>query len=75
MFNWRESDPIYEGTNVIEVCKDRDCGVQDLFVPLWYEVETKRLKNNPTETVVYGWDDDFVTVDEAPEEFQLEFGE
>ena len=46
----------YSGTNVIEVCKNRDLGVQDMFVPLWYEVQTKRMKNYQGENVVYGWD-------------------
>ena len=45
----------YSGTNVIEVCKNRDCGVQDLFIPLWYEPETKRMKNYKGENTVYGW--------------------
>ena len=46
----------YTGTNVIEVCKNRDLGVQDMFIPLWYEPQTKRLKNYQGENIVYGWD-------------------
>ena len=46
----------YSGTNVIEVCKNRDSGIQDLFIPLWYEPQTKRLKNFQGENLVYGWD-------------------
>ena len=46
----------YSGTNVIEVCKNRDIGVQDLFVPLYYEPQTKRMKNFASENIVYGWD-------------------
>ena len=46
----------YSGTNVIEVCKNRDAGVQDMFIPLWYEPQTKRMKNYQGENVVYGWD-------------------
>lgn len=45
----------YAGTNVIEICKNRDNGVQDLFIPLWYEVETKRLKNYASENIIYDW--------------------
>lgn len=56
MFGWKESNPIYQATNVIEIAKDRDGGNQDIFIPLWYEVETKRLKNDPTENKIYGWD-------------------
>ena len=56
MFKWSESDPVYSGTNVIEIAKDRDLGTQDVFIPLWYEPESKRLKNAPAEMIQYGWD-------------------
>ena len=46
----------YSGTNVIEVCKNRDLGVQDAFIPLWYEPQTKRMRNYQSENIVYGWD-------------------
>ena len=45
-------------TNVIEICKDRENGTQDFFIPLWYEVETKRLRNSPSEYVHFGWEPD-----------------
>lgn len=44
MFGWKDEDEIYKCTNVIEIAKDRDGGVQDEFIPLWYEKESKRLK-------------------------------
>ena len=56
MFKWKTDSPLYQCTNVIEICKDRDGGVQDEFIPLWFERETKRLKNNPAENIIYGWD-------------------
>lgn len=46
----------YSGTNVVEICKNRDLGVQDAFIPLWYEPQTKRLKSYQGENVVYGWE-------------------
>lgn len=52
--HWKQDNPIYDSTNVIEVCKDRDGGVQDLFIPLYFEIETKRLKNNENENKFYG---------------------
>ena len=58
MFRWKEDNVIYQGTNVIEIAKDRNTGIQDLFIPLWYEVQTKRLKNTQTEEFHYGWEDD-----------------
>lgn len=55
MFGWNNDDDIYKATNVIEIAKDRDGGTQDVFVPLWYEKETKRLRNSETENRIYGW--------------------
>lgn len=70
MFKWKEDHDAYRGTNVIEIAKDRHNGNMDVFIPLWYEKETKRLKNSPAEMVQYGWDksDGFETVndDEIP---------
>ena len=56
MFQWKPENPAYGGTNVVEICKDRDMGTQDVFIPLWYEPESKRLKNAPAEMITYGWD-------------------
>lgn len=70
MFKWKEDHDAYRGTNVIEIAKDRHNGNMDVFIPLWYEKETKRLKNSPAEMVQYGWDksDGFESVndDEIP---------
>ena len=54
MFKWKDDFVAYRGDNVIEVCKDRENGTQDLYIPLWFEKETKRLKNTPSENIVYG---------------------
>lgn len=65
MFGWKDTHNLFQATNVIEIAKDRDGGNQDVFIPLWYEVETKRLRNDRTENKVYGWDtesDGFVPV-------------
>ena len=42
---------------VVEVVKARTTGYQDLLVGLYYEPETRRLKSNMAENIVYGWDD------------------
>ena len=59
MFFWKEdSEPgstLYFADNVIEIAKDRDGGICDMFIPLYYEPETKRMKNDPAENVIYGW--------------------
>lgn len=51
----RKLEDLGDATNVIEIAKDRDGGVQDEFVPLWYEIESKRLKNEKAENKIYGW--------------------
>lgn len=71
MFHFKSDNPIYSGTNVIEIAKDRDHGTQDVFVPLFYEQESKRLKNSQTESFEYGWNADengFVQVPILPNE-------
>ena len=55
MFGWKQDDEIYLSTNVIEVCKERENGLQDVFIPLFFETETKRLKNDFAENIIYGW--------------------
>lgn len=64
MFGWKDDNPLYSATNVVEIAKDRDGGTQDYFVPLYYEIETKRLKNYQAENKLYGWietiDDGFI---------------
>lgn len=56
MFGWKEDNELYTATNVIEIAKDRDGGIQDFFIPLYYEAESKRLKNEKAENKIYGWD-------------------
>lgn len=71
MFGWKEDNDVYAGTNVIEIAKDRDGGTQDVFIPLWYEVQSKRLKNSITENKQYGWQTDpldgFMSIDDTAE--------
>ena len=45
-------------SNVIEVVKERETGIQDMFIPLWYEPQTRRMKNSEDERLVLGWDYD-----------------
>ena len=54
-FGWKSDDEIYECDNIIEIAKDRDGGTQDVFVPLFYERETRRLKNSFEENKIYRW--------------------
>lgn len=74
MFGWKSDNEIYDSTNVVEIAKNRDGGVQDVFVPLYYEPQTRRLRNSPTENRIYGWqktqeDNGFIALkadDDAP---------
>ncbi len=64
MFQWSKSNDLYLADNVIEICKDRDYGNRDVYVPLYFEKETKRLKNSREETVHYGWEENFSPADD-----------
>ena len=56
-----EASPV---TNILEIAKDREHGTCDLFVDLYYETESKRLKNYQAENIIYGWNDNFYDPDE-----------
>lgn len=43
-------------SNIIEVAKNRQLGIVDHLVGMYYEMESRRLKNSVAEYVVYGWD-------------------
>ena len=43
---------------VVEICKNRSFGVKDYLIGLYYEQESRRLKNEIAEYIVYGWQDD-----------------
>lgn len=43
------------GTNVWHCDKARNGSTDDEYWPLYYEIETKRLKNDISENVIYGW--------------------
>ena len=62
-FKWPDDHEAYQGTNVIEIAKDRDTGFMDVFIPLWYETESKRLNNNEGDMIKYGWEPDFISAD------------
>lgn len=61
--------PYLKYNSVIEVCKNRSMGVIDLLVGMYYEVESRRLKNEISENIVYGWQEQptQLTFEPAPE--------
>lgn len=42
--------------NVIEVCKNRDLGVQDITAGMYFEQGSRRFLNQPGEMKRYGWE-------------------
>ncbi len=73
-FGWEDDDPLYSADNVIEIAKDRDGGLQDYFIPLYYEKESKRLKNSFAENKIYGWNkqnDGFKSIDQMEIPFDV----
>ena len=42
---------------VVEVCKNRMLGVQDYLVGMYYESESRRLKNEISEHIIYSWEE------------------
>jgi KaiC/GvpD/RAD55 family RecA-like ATPase len=61
--------PYLKYNSVIEVCKNRSMGVIDLLVGMYYEVESRRLKSEISENIVYGWQEQptQLTFEPAPE--------
>lgn len=45
-------------SNVLEVAKNRQMGIVDHLVGMYYEIESRRLKNSIAEHIVYGWQDE-----------------
>lgn len=55
--------------NVIEIAKNRDYGVSDMFVGLYFEQESRRYKNSKAESIHYDWEEHYeeYTVPEEPQ--------
>lgn len=53
MFGWKEVDEIYRFSNIIEICKNREQGIQDMFIGQFFETETKRFLNTKEEEKNY----------------------
>jgi replicative DNA helicase len=51
-----EIEQYKEFSNVIEIMKNRDLGVSDDFVGLYFEPSSKRMLNEKHENKLYGWE-------------------
>lgn len=56
MYKWPDNHDIYKYSNIIEVCKNRDFGVEDVFIGMYFEKESKRLLNQKEEQKKYAWE-------------------
>jgi len=52
-----KAEQYFNYTNVLEVMKNRDLGVEDTLIGLFFERESKRLLNAPDERRTYNWQD------------------
>jgi replicative DNA helicase len=55
---FKEDNPLYNYSNVIEICKNRDLGIADEFIGLHFEHESKRFLNVKGEERHYKWETD-----------------
>lgn len=53
MFKWNKDNDIYQYSNIIEICKNREQGIQDMFIGQYFEPETKRFLNYKNEDKFY----------------------
>lgn len=50
-----EASKFDDFNNVLEIAKNRDFGIADVFVGLYFEIESKRFLNEPYENIIYDW--------------------
>lgn len=53
-----------QGTNIIEIAKDREAGIQDEFIPLYYEIESRRMLNDLTDVIKFKWTSEWMEQEE-----------
>lgn len=53
MFKWKDDYELYNFDNIIEICKNREQGIQDMFIGQYFQVETKRFLNYQNEEKYY----------------------
>ena len=58
---------------VLEIAKNRSLGIVDQIIGLFYENETRRIKNEIAENIVYGWKEEPVQTTLDPYEDLPEF--
>lgn len=62
-------------SNVLEVAKNRQMGIVDHLVGMFFEIESRRLKNDIAEHMIYGWQEEPIQQDiYEPQEERFPFG-
>lgn len=56
-FGWKADHDMYRYDNVIEICKNRDLGYQDVMIGLHFDVSCKRFTCDGEMPKRYGWED------------------
>lgn len=59
-FDKGKAEEYFKYGNVIEVAKNRDLGIVDYLVGLYYEIESKRFLNDFTDNPCYGWQESLI---------------
>jgi DnaB-like helicase C terminal domain. len=70
-----EEIPLFNATNVIEIAKDRETGIQDEFIPLWYETESRRMLNEKTEVIKFKWTTEWAESEQENDFMELSEGD
>ena len=55
MFKWKTDNELYSFDNIEKKKKNREQGVQDVFIGQYFEIETKRFLNYKNEYKNYMW--------------------
>lgn len=51
----KDDNPLLRYDNIIEICKNRDLGISDEFIGVFFEKESKRFLNSLGENKYYKW--------------------
>lgn len=53
LFGWDKNNEMYKYNNIIEICKNREQGIQDMFIGQYFDIDTKRFLNSENERKNY----------------------
>jgi len=57
MFKLDDDNELFNYSNVLEICKNREYGLEDVFIGMYFDISSKRLLNYEDEVKKYGWED------------------